>query len=233
MTNIIQKRLALFDLDNTLIPLDSDYQWADFLIKNGNSGMDSETANHRNDELMSLYNRGELTIEYATEFTLGLLSANEPHKLAQWHEDFMKKIIRPVITPQAICLVREHLEAGDLCAIVTSTNNFVTEPLARAFGIETLIATNAQYTNGRYTGKINGIPSFKEYKVKRVEQWLNNLNCQIQDFCESFFYSDSINDMPLLQAVTKPIAVNPSNALRNIALKQGWKILNLFNSISK
>lgn len=224
---MMPQRLALFDLDHTLLPLDSDYQWADFLARTGRAG-DPAEARRRNDDLMDRYNQGQLTAEQAAEFMLGLLAAHTPYELAVWHEEFMTQVIRPDITPQAIQLVEQHLAAGDLCALVTATNSFVTAPIARAFGIPQLIATDAEYRNGRYTGRIHGTPSFKEGKVVRVNQWLATLNLTVADFSESYFYSDSINDVPLLDIVTRPVAANPSPALRDIAQARGWKVLDLF-----
>ena len=226
----MSQRLALFDLDHTLLPLDSDHQWAEFLARTGRAG-DPEEARRRNDELMDRYNQGRLTAEQAAEFMLGLLAAHRPFELAAWHEEFMQTVIRPNITPQAIQIVDQHLSAGDLCAIVTATNSFVTAPVARAFGIPHLIATDAEYRNGRYTGRIQGIPSFKEGKVVRVHQWLAGLNLALSDFSESYFYSDSINDVPLLEAVTHPIAANPSPGLREIAQTRGWQVLDLFEHL--
>jgi len=168
------KKLALFDLDHTLLPLDSDYQWAVFMAETGRAG-DPAEALRRNQELMDRYNAGDLTAEQAAEFMLGLLAAHPPHLLAAWHEEFMQKVIRPAMTKQAIALVEQHLKAGDLCAVVTATNSFVTSPIARAFGIPTLIATEPEYKAGRYTGKIAGTPSFKHGKVIRVQNWLASL----------------------------------------------------------
>ncbi|MCD8503761.1 MAG: HAD-IB family hydrolase [Burkholderiaceae bacterium] len=222
------ERLALFDLDHTLLPLDSDYQWADFLARTGRAG-DPAVARARNEELMQRYNRGELTAEEAAEFMLGLLSAHDPHDLAHWHEQFMQEVIRPSMKRQAIDLVREHLSAGDLCAIVTATNSFVTAPIARAFGVPHLIATDPQYIGGRYTGKIHGTPSFKEGKVVRVNDWLGSLGLTLHDFERSHFYSDSINDLPLLETVTHPVVTNPSPSLHEIALARQWPVLNLFD----
>ena len=220
-------RLALFDLDHTLLPLDSDYQWADFLARTGRAG-DPAVARARNDALMAQYNRGELTAEQAAEFMLGLLAAHPPYDLAQWHEQFMREVIRPQLTESALGLVNQHLNAGDLCAIVTATNSFVTAPIARAFGIEHLIATDPQYHAGRYTGKIEGTPSFKEGKVIRVNHWLAGLGRQLDEFEQSHFYSDSINDLPLLEVVTHPVVTNPSPGLREIAIKRQWPILDIF-----
>lgn len=224
------RRLALFDLDHTLLPLDSDYQWADYLARTGRAG-DPDEARRRNDDLMDRYNRGELTAEQAAEFMLGLLAAHAPFELAAWHDDFMAEVIRPSITPAARELVESHLEAGDLCAVVTATNSFVTAPIARAFGIPHLVATDAEVQRGRYTGRILGTPSFKEGKVVRVNDWLGAMGLGLADFSESFFYSDSVNDVPLLEKVTRPIAANPSPTLRAIAQERGWQVIDLFDHV--
>jgi HAD superfamily hydrolase (TIGR01490 family) len=225
------KRLALFDLDHTLLPLDSDYQWAVFMAKSGRAG-DPAEALRRNEELMDRYNAGELTAEQAAEFMLGLLAAHPPHLLAAWHEEFMQKIIRPAMTQRAIELVQQHLAAGDLCAVVTATNSFVTAPIARAFGVPTLIATDPEYIAGRYTGKILGTPSFKQGKVVRVNHWLAGQRQRLEDFDASYFYSDSINDLPLLEVVTHPIVTNPSESLLAVAQQRNWPVLNLFNKLA-
>lgn len=225
------KRLALFDLDHTLLPLDSDYQWAVFMAKSGRAG-DPAEALRRNEELMDRYNAGELTAEQAAEFMLGLLAAHPPHLLAAWHEEFMQKIIRPAMTQRAIELVQQHLAAGDLCAVVTATNSFVTAPIARAFGVPTLIATDPEYVAGRYTGKILGTPSFKQGKVVRVNHWLAGQRQRLEDFDASYFYSDSINDLPLLEVVTHPIVTNPSESLLAVAQQRNWPVLNLFNKLA-
>jgi len=221
-------RLVLFDLDHTLLPLDSDYQWADFLARMGRAG-DPDAARARNDALMQQYNDGRLTAEQAAEFMLGLLAAHRPDELAAWHEQFMAEVIRPAIDHAALDLVRRHTESGDLCAVVTATNHFVTAPIARAFGIPHLIATNPEYSDGRYTGRIDGLASFKEGKVIRVQAWLAAMGLGVEDFDESWFYSDSINDAPLLEVVTHPVATNPSPALRDLAQTRGWRILDLFS----
>lgn len=222
------KRLALFDLDHTLLPLDSDYQWADFLARTGRAG-DPAVARARNDDLMQRYNAGELTAEEAAEFMLGLLAAHDPQDLAHWHEQFMQEVIRPRMTSSAVDLVRKHLLANDLCAIVTATNSFVTAPIARAFGVPHLIATDPQYMAGRYTGKIEGTPSFREGKVVRVNDWLKGMGLALDAFEQSHFYSDSMNDLPLLEAVTHPMVTNPSQALREVAHDRQWPVLQLFD----
>ena len=224
------KRLALFDLDHTLLPLDSDYQWAQYLAKSGRAG-DPEIALRRNEELMERYNAGDLTAEQAAEFMLGLLAAHPPHLLAAWHEDFMQRVIRPAMSDQAVELVRKHLAAGDLCAMVTATNSFVTAPIARAFGVAHLIATDPEYVSGRYTGRIAGTPSFKHGKVIRVNDWLSGMDRRLGDFEQSWFYSDSINDLPLLEVVTHPIVTNPSASLLRVAQDRQWPVLNLFNQV--
>jgi HAD superfamily hydrolase (TIGR01490 family) len=225
------QRLALFDLDHTLLPLDSDHQWAEFLAKSGRAG-DPVQALARNNELMHRYNSGDLTAEQAAEFMLGLLAAHPPHLLAAWHEEYMQHVIRPAMTDEALAIVQKHLAAGDLCAMVTATNSFVTAPIARAFGVPTLIATEPEYVAGRYTGKFFGTPSFKHGKVLRVNAWLATLNRSLKDFDESYFYSDSINDLPLLEVVTRPIVTNPSPSLLKVAQERNWPVLNIFTSLA-
>ena len=223
------KRLALFDLDHTLLPLDSDYQWADYLARTGRAG-DPEEARRRNDDLMHRYNAGDLTAQEAAEFMLGLLAAADPVDLAAWHESYMQEVVRPSILPQAIQLVNQHLHQGDLCAIVTATNEFITAPIARAFNIPHLIGTIPAWRNGRYTGSIEGVPSFKEGKVTRVNAWLASMGLTLNDFDSSYFYSDSGNDLPLLEVVTHPVATNPSPSLRQVAQERGWQVLDLFDA---
>jgi len=224
------QRLALFDLDHTLLPLDSDYQWADFLARTGRAG-DPAEAQRRNNELMERYNAGNLTAEEAAAFMLGLLSRASMAELAEWHEAFMAEVIRPAILPVAQALVRQHLEQGDLCAIVTATNEFVTAPIARAFGIPHLIGTVPEVRNGRYTGKIQGVPSFQAGKVVRVNAWLEAMGARLSDFEASYFSSDSFNDLPLLDAVSHPIAANPSPVLRQLAQERGWTVIDLFKDM--
>lgn len=223
--------LALFDLDHTLLPLDSDYQWAEFLANTGRAG-DPEQARKRNDELMHSYNQGTLSAEQAADFMLGLLRLGQPSELHVWHTEYMETVIQPAILPVALDLVKQHQANGDLCAIVTATNSFVTAPIAKAFGFDHLIATTPETdVNGTFTGRIYGTPSFKAGKVIRVRQWLTSMGLQLEDFDKSWFYSDSLNDLPLLEIVTDPIAANPSSALREIALARNWQIIELFNEL--
>ncbi|AFZ83864.1 HAD-superfamily hydrolase [Candidatus Kinetoplastibacterium blastocrithidii (ex Strigomonas culicis)] len=196
----------------------------------GHAGTSPEEAIKINNDLMERYNLEILTANQSAEFMLKLLSINSTYNLALWHEEFMRDIVRPNITEVAIKLVQNHLESNALCAIVTATNNFVTEPIARAFGIKNLIATEAEYVRGRFTGKILGTPSFREGKVIRVKKWLSTLGYKINDFSSSFFYSDSVNDLPLMELVTNPIATNPNSKLRSIAIDRKWEILDIFNN---
>ncbi|MFA5662887.1 HAD family hydrolase [Castellaniella sp.] len=223
--------LALFDLDHTLLPFDSDYQWAEFLARTGRAG-DPALARARNDDLMRRYNEGALSAEEAADFMLGLLRLGSAEELAAWHREYMDTVVQPRLLPQARALVDEHLARGDLCAIVTATNTFVTSPIAQALGIRHLIGTIPQQdAQGRYTGRIHGTPSFSAGKVIRVRQWLLELDRQLSDFDETWFYSDSINDLPLLEAVSHPVATNPSPALREIARTRGWRELDLFSEL--
>ncbi len=220
--------LALFDLDHTLLPFDSDYQWAEFLARTGRAG-DPDLARQRNDDLMRRYNEGTLSAEEAADFMLGLLRLGSPQELAAWHQEYMREVVAPGLLPAAQALVAEHQSRGGLCAIVTATNAFVTEPIAQALGIEHLIATIPQRdAQGRYTGRIEGTPSFQAGKVLRVRNWLQDLGLQLESFAESWFYSDSMNDLPLMEVVTHPVATNPSDSLRTLAQGRGWRVLDLF-----
>jgi len=223
-------RLALFDLDHTLLPLDSDYQWADYLARTGRAG-DPAEAQRRNEDLMERYNAGQLTAEQSAEFMLGLLARASMPELAEWHEAFMAEVVRPAILDNAVELVQEHIRRGDLCAIVTATNEFVTAPIARAFGISHLIGTVAEARLGRYTGRIQGVPSFQAGKIVRVDEWLAGMGLSRDSFQEIWFYSDSPNDLPLLEVVSHPVATNPSPALRAIAQERGWQVLDLFQEM--
>lgn len=224
------KRLTLFDLDHTLLPLDSDYQWADFLARSGRAG-DPVEALRRNDELMDRYNAGNLTADETYAFMLGLLTRADMDELREWHAAYMDAVIIPAVTPIALNLVNKHMEQGDLCAIVTATNEFVTTPIAKVFGIEHLVATTPEIIDNRYTGKVLGVPSYQEGKITRVNEWLNKLGLQFDDFEETWFYSDSINDLPLMERVSHPIAANPSPALRALAVEREWPILDLFQDM--
>lgn len=221
--------LALFDLDHTLLPLDSDYHWADFLARTGRAG-DPVIAQQRNQELMDRYDAGTLTAEDSYAFMIGLI-ANQPlETLLAWQQAYVDEVILPAMTPQAIALVKKHQEQGHLCALVTATNEFVTTPMAKLFGFEHLIATIPEMKDGLYTGRTEGVPSYQAGKITRVDQWLHELGLKREQFERIWFYSDSSNDLPLMEVVSDPIATNPSPSLRQTALERGWKIIDLFDN---
>lgn len=217
--------LALFDLDNTLLAGDSDFEWAQFLISRG--VLDRELHEAKNSQFYEQYKSGTLDIHEFLDFQLKPLARHARAELAAWHVDFMATRIRPMMTAAAKSLVQRHLAAGDLCAVVTATNSFVTGPIAREFGIPHLIATVPAQEDGRFTGKPRGTPAFREGKILRVEAWLESLGLCWQEFERSYFYSDSHNDLPLLQKVTHPVAVDPDDTLRAHAGLAGWPIHSL------
>lgn len=218
-------RLALFDLDNTLLSGDSDYEWGQFLIDEG--VLDREDYERRNAEYYEQYKAGTLDIHDFLAFALRPLAEHPPESLARWHAAFMQKRIQPMIGKPALALVRGHLDAGDICAVVTATNSFVTRPIVREFGIPHLVATEPESVNGRYTGGVSGTPCFREGKIACVEAWLAGLGHRLADFGTSVFYSDSLNDLPLMQRVSRPVAVDPDDRLRAEAANRGWPIISL------
>ena len=217
--------LALFDLDNTLLAGDSDYEWTQHLVSKG--VLDRDTFERRNTEFFEQYKAGTLNIHEFLDFQLQSLANNPRASLDAWHAEFMATCIRPIISRQSRTLVQRHLDNGDLCAIVTATNSFVTGPIAREFGIPHLIATIPAQQGGQFTGKPRGTPAFREGKVSRVEEWLETMGLWWGSFERSWFYSDSLNDLPLLSQVSDPIAVDPDITLRTHAERAGWTILNL------
>jgi HAD superfamily hydrolase (TIGR01490 family) len=217
--------LALFDLDNTLLAGDSDFEWAQFLISKG--VLDREVHEAKNQEFYDAYKAGTLDIHAFLEFQLAPLARHDRAELDDWHREFMETHIRPVIGVAARTLVEQHLAAGDLCAIVTATNSFVTGPICREFGISHLIATIPACENGHFTGVPRGLPAFREGKIERVEAWLEALGLWWSSFEQSSFYSDSLNDLPLLAKVSHPVAVDPDDTLRAHASQRGWPILTL------
>jgi HAD superfamily hydrolase (TIGR01490 family) len=220
--------LALFDLDHTLLPLDSDYEWGQFLVRIG--AVDAEAFAQRNAEFFHRYQIGTLDpVEYL-EFAFGILAQFPRTQLDDWHRRFMAEVIEPAIRPVARNLVDKHRTAGDLIAIVTATNRFVTGPIARAFGVENLIAAEAEMTvDGNFTGKPTGTPPYGPGKVVNTTQWLTALGKSFDDFERIHFYSDSQNDIPLLSLATHPVATNPNAKLTAHAQAHGWPILNLFD----
>ena len=217
--------LVLFDLDNTLLDGDSDYEWAQFLIELG--VLERASYEHRNEEFFEQYKAGQLDIYAFLDFQLAPLARYARAQLDAWHLQFMAQKIRPIIGAAARALVSRCLQEGHLCAIVTATNSFVTAPIAREFGVAHLVATEPEQIAGRFTGKVSGTPCFREGKIVRVGQWLDAQGRRWEDFSKTRFYSDSHNDLPLLERVTHPVAVRPDHPLRKAALARGWEIITL------
>lgn len=220
--------LALFDLDHTLLPLDSDYEWGEFLTRVG--AVDGAAYRARNDAFFAQYQAGTLDpVEYL-EFALGTLAGFEPAELERLHAQYMREVITPSIRPQALQLVRQHQDAGDLVAIITATNHYITAPIAAAFGVAHHIAALPERdAAGRLTGRLQGTPTSGPGKVDHMHAWLERLGQPFGGFGASYFYSDSHNDIPLLSVVSHPIATNPSQALARHAREQGWPTIQLFN----
>jgi len=218
-------QLALFDLDHTLLTGDSDYEWTQYLVSKGI--VDRTTHEARNAEFYEQYKAGIMDIHEFLDFQLRPLADHTRADLEAWHADFMETQIRPRLSQKARNLVRKHLDAGDICAMVTATNSFVTGPIARELGIPHLIATIPAQENGRFTGKPRGLPSFREGKIARVDAWLESMGLWWNNFQRSWFYSDSHNDLPLLLRVTDPVVVDPDATLRAHAEKAGWPILSI------
>jgi HAD superfamily hydrolase (TIGR01490 family) len=218
--------LVLFDLDNTLLAGDSDFEWAQYLITRG--VLDREVYEARNVEFYEQYKAGTLDIHAFLDFQLKPLSRHPRRELDAWHADFMATRILPIVTAKGRQLVRQHLDAGALTAIVTATNSFVTAPIAREFGIAHLVATEPeQAAGGGFTGGVRGTPCFREGKVARVGAWLAALGHGWDSFKRSYFYSDSLNDLPLLGKVSDPIAVDPDATLERHARAHGWPVISL------
>ncbi len=217
--------LVLFDLDNTLLDGDSDYEWAQFLIEQG--VLERAKYEQRNQDFFDQYKAGRLDIYAFLDFQLAPLAQYPRTQLDAWHLQFMAQKILPKISAAARRLVSRSLQGENLCAIVTATNSFVTAPIAREFGVPHLVATEPEQIGGRFTGKVSGTPCFREGKVIRVEQWLAAQGRRWNDFSGSRFYSDSHNDLPLLERVTHPIAVRPDHPLKQAALARGWEVIAL------
>ncbi|MFC7410620.1 HAD family hydrolase [Hydrogenophaga atypica] len=221
-------RLALFDLDHTLIPLDSDHAWGQFTVAQG--WRDAEAFGRANDAFYAQYKAGTLDIAEYIRFATEVIRELGPERAAAAHADFMREMVLPHIQPQALQLVRHHQAAGDTVVIVTATNEFVTRPIADAFGVAELIAIRLERdAAGNPTGEIAGTPSFREGKVVRVAEWLAERGLGWADVSHSTFYSDSINDLAMLEHVHAPVAANPDERLLVIAQARGWRILNLFH----
>ena len=217
--------LALFDLDNTLLAGDSDYNWSLFLISEGL--LDAKTHHDRNEQFYQDYKNGYLDIVAFLKFQLQPLSQHKKAFLDELHLKYMQKVIKPMMAVKAQALVDKHKASGDLCVVITATNSFVTKPIATAYGVEHLIGSDPEMLNGEYTGCVMGVPSFQEGKVTRINQWLAARGKKLSDFEVSYFYSDSHNDLPLMKLVTNPVAVNADDILKAYAEKHGWSHISL------
>ncbi len=213
--------LAIFDLDNTLIAGDSDYLWGEFLVEKGI--VDGEAYRSANDVFYEQYRAGCLDIAEFLRFALKPLSLHPTSELYRWREEFIEERIKPILLPAAFSAVEKHRHVGDLLMVITATNRFVTEPIVKLYGIDHLIATSPEFQDGRYTGNFEGIPCFQEGKVKRLDEWMT---INDYDLSNSWFYSDSHNDLPLLQKVSHPVAVDPDETLSRFALDKGWPVVS-------
>ncbi|WP_386082991.1 HAD family hydrolase [Vreelandella sp. F11] len=214
--------LAIFDLDNTLLSIDSDHAWGEFLLEQG--AVDPVAYREANERFMADYNAGTLDMAAFLEMALKPLADNSPEQLSAWHQQFMVSKIEPNILPKAEELLARHRTKGDTLLIITATNRFITAPIAERLGVDHLIAVNPEVKNGRYTGRVSGIPSYREGKVTRLEKWLED---QDQTMEGAWFYSDSHNDLPLLEIVEHPVAVDPDDTLRQVAEERQWRIMSL------
>jgi HAD superfamily hydrolase (TIGR01490 family) len=214
--------LAIFDLDNTLIAGDSDHSWGEFLV--AKKLVDAAHYSSANDAFYEAYKNGTLDIRAYLEFSLAPLTQHSMADLAQLQREFMRSHIEPMMLPKAKALLAEHRARGDYLLIITATNGFVTRPIGEYLGVDDLLATDPEIANGAYTGRFTGTPCFQAGKVTRLQEWLSQHQLSLEG---AFFYSDSINDLPLLEAVANPIAVNPDERLQAIATARNWKIMDL------
>ena len=214
--------LALFDLDNTLLSGDSDFEWGQFLVSK--KLVDADVYDQANKKFYEDYKQGTLDIEAFCAFTFTFLSTRTMQELNELHQSFMQQRIIPLMGDKAKALIEHHKKAGDTLVVITATNSFITKPIADAFGIEHLIATEAEIVDGKYTTKIAGTPCFKEGKVTRLNEWLKNNDHSMKN---SVFYSDSHNDLPLLELADTAVAVDPDETLNQVAVQRGWEIMSL------
>jgi HAD superfamily hydrolase (TIGR01490 family) len=217
--------LALFDLDNTLLNGDSDFEWSQFLIRIG--VLDRELFEAKNLAFYEHYKAGTLDIQEFLDFQLKPLSRHSRKTLDEWHRQFMREQVAGMVTQPARELVDKHRAAGDVCVIITATNSFVTAPIAREFGVENLIATEPEHNGGEFTGRVADVPCFREGKIIRLQNWLAQRGWNLDSFADTTFYSDSLNDLPLLLKVKHPVAVNPDDTLRAHAEQHGWPVMRL------
>ena len=214
--------LAIFDLDNTLLAIDSDHAWGEFLLEQG--AVDAKAYREANDRFMADYEAGTMDIHAFLAVALKPLADNSPEQLAAWHQQFMASKIEPNILAKGEELLARHRSRGDTLLIITATNRFITGPIAERLGVDHLIAVEPEVRDGRYTGQVSGTPSYREGKVKRLEEWLADKDLTLDD---AWFYSDSHNDLPLLELVEHPVAVDPDATLREVAERRGWRIMSL------
>jgi HAD superfamily hydrolase (TIGR01490 family) len=214
--------LAIFDLDNTLLADDSDYLWGQFLVDQGI--VDSSYYEQENDRFYKEYKEGNLDIYEFLKFSLKPLSDNPLQDLLKWRSQFIEEVIRPILLKPAQELINKHQQQGDILLVITATNKFVTEPIVELYGINHLLATTPEFLGERYTGNVAGTPCFQEGKITRLNEWLQVTGYSLDD---SWFYSDSHNDLPLLQLVEHPVAVNPDEKLKQYAEKSNWPIISL------
>ena len=218
----MKRKLALFDLDNTLLDGDSDHAWAQFLIEEG--VLHAGDYHARNEWFYERYKDGTLDIHEFLDFQLAPIARRPRAQLEEWHRRFMQRKIRPIILPRAPELIARHADA--LTAIVTATNRFITAPIAAELGVAHILATDIEEADGVFTGKPRGTPTFREGKIRRVNEWLAERGTRLSDY-ESWFYSDSLNDLPLLELVDHPVAVDPDPTLRARAGERGWEVISL------
>lgn len=214
--------LAIFDLDNTLLGGDSDHAWGQFLVDRGI--VDAEEYQRANDYFYAQYQSGELDIMEFLEFALRPLAQHSKHQLDIWHRQFMQQFIDPMRLPRADALLQQHRDRGDDLLIITATNEFITHPIAESLGVADILATTPEFIDGAYTGRVAGTPCFKEGKVARLNDWLARTGHDLEG---SYFYSDSHNDLPLLQLVENPVAVDPDPTLEAEARKLNWPVISL------
>lgn len=216
--------LAIFDLDNTLLGGDSDHAFGDFLISEGL--VDPLTHKARNDAFYEQYKRGALDMAAYTEFAIAAVAGLTRAQRDALHAKFMASHVEPIVLPAALTLLERHRVAGDYCLIITATNRYVTEPIAQRLGVDAIIATELETIDDRFTGKVAGVPSYQKGKIHNLELWLAKQAGQL-NLDDSVFYSDSFNDLPLLELVTRAVAVDPDETLRKIAQERGWEIISL------
>ena len=227
-TQVQRPRLTLFDLDHTLLPIDSDYEWGEFTTRIGWN--DPTEFSRRNAEFFAHYQAGTLDVHDYVRFAIDAVRQRGEQAATAAHAQFMREVVQPAIRPQALALLRQHQDAGDSVLIITATNEFVTRPIAQALGVQELLATELERgPDGWFTGEIRGEPNMREGKVRRMQQWLAQRQWDWSDV-ESTFYSDSTNDIPLLEKVDTPVATNPDERLRALAAQRGWRILDLFSA---